>query len=301
LQPIEEEQVAAVAAVAKHASQEAVHQLQQHPQDIQQQQQEQQGQQDVVLSPRVRRQPRTARLSVSMPPAEAAAEAAAEAEAEAELKGAADTAGAIQHERVCDQHGNEGGDDEWDFDGPDVLQQLAASLRSAMDSRAGLKQHQHRQDSSAVATAAKAGAIVRRAAVAAAVDGDDGDDDSDVKGLRWRPSTGLQLPAKAAHITTLHVRRQGGSSEAAGPLVQLPSSAQPSGITTAAVLPPPAAAAATAAASSEAGLAKHGRAPPLDPVAAAKEARKAAPKTAGKSSALVEPCTLACPDHDGRG
>jgi hypothetical protein len=152
----------------------------------------------------------------------------------------------------------DGSDDgEFDFDGPGLLDALAASIRSALAVRTpGSSTHHQQQqkpkqqqpEPAVAATAASVGKQLPR----------------------WRPETGLPIPAGAATAADLSAAR--GPARAAAAAAAAAAAVAP---------PTPRAAAAAAAPAKEPGLAKRLAAPPRDAVRAAKEEKARAPDTAG--------------------
>lgn len=167
---------------------------------------------------------------------------------------------------------SDGDSDDWDFDSPDMLQNLAATIRSALGATAGTKQQQQQPH--------------RPPATGAADSGDAIADAVDLDSLRWRPATGLQLPPRAGQLiqsaaTALPAKQQ-QELAAAGPIVHNSAAAAAAEDLDAETAADASTQAAAAGVSKPKGLAKHTRVPTLDPAAAAKEARKLKPDTAGK-------------------
>jgi hypothetical protein len=151
------------------------------------------------------------------------------------------------------------------FDGPDVLQSLAAAIQSGFNSTPGAQHQQHLHQQQQPQTP----------------------QEPDPAQLRWRPHTGLHVPAKAAAAAALTAATAPGrrrkqqqqgqeqqdpeQQQLGGPLVA--GDAAPSG--------PEAAAAAGGA--KDPALCKALVAPTLDAAAREREARKSAPDTAGKA------------------
>lgn len=163
----------------------------------------------------------------------------------------------------------EGENADWEFDGPDMLENLAASIRSALGTATGAHHHQQQQ--------------TRQKTAAGAAAAKDSDDDLGPDSLRWRPATGLQLPPKAGQLMQSAAAalppKQRQELAQTGPQVQSPAHIAHAEAETAAKANTQAAAAEP---TKPKGLAKHTRVPTLDPAAAAKEARKLKPETAGK-------------------
>jgi hypothetical protein len=165
------------------------------------------------------------------------------------------------------------GDDDagldFDFDGDGVLQNLAAAIRSGFHSQR--PQQPHQQPRTGLQAAAAAAAAARKSSSSGARELDD----AELQQLRWRPDTGLQMPARAAAAVAItkprqKKRQQDGVDEQ-----------QPVGAAAAAAGPQQPDPAAAAAASKQPGLAKALHAPSLDAAARGKEAKKSAPDTAG--------------------
>jgi len=165
----------------------------------------------------------------------------------------------------ADVFSSDDADSDLDFDGPGVLQNLAAALQSGFRSQSQQPPQQQR---------------FQGLRAAAAADKQQELDDAQLQQLRWRPHTGLQLPAKAAAAVSLVRPRQSKKSqqqdEPLGALVDTAAEAQATAQQAADV-----AGAAAAAATKQPGLSKALHAPTLDAAARTKEAKKAAPDTAG--------------------
>lgn len=137
-----------------------------------------------------------------------------------------------------------------------MLQNLAATIRSALETTTGQGRPPQQQPSTATSTSGRSMS-----------------NDTNLEDLRWRPATGLQLTVKAGQLVQSAAAalppKQRQELAASGPQVQtsaVPGSPTPT----------------TAAASKPKALAKQTRAPSLDPVAAAKDAKRSKPETAGK-------------------
>jgi hypothetical protein len=196
-------------------------------------------------------------------------------------------------QRSDDSSSEEEDDDlDFDFDGPGVLQNLAAAIRSGFQSQgqqqrqapAPQQQQQQQQPRGSLQAAAAA------AATAARSSGRELNDD-ELQQLRWRPHTGLQVPAQAAAAVALvrpmytkrgQRQQQLPQDEHIGALVEpAPAAAADGAGASSSGLQQSGAAAVAAAGSKPAGLSKALHAPTLDAAARAKESKKTAPDTAG--------------------
>jgi hypothetical protein len=195
----------------------------------------------------------------------------------------------IMQQPSDDSSSEEEDDDlDFDFDGPGVLQNLAAAIRSGFHSQ-GHQQRQapasrHQQQKQPIGSLQAAAAA---AATAARSSGRELNDD-ELQQLRWRPHTGLQVPAQAAAAVALvrpmytrrGQRQQQPQDEHIGALVEsAPAAAADGAGASSSGLQQSGAAAA--AGSKPAGLSKALHAPTLDAAARAKESKKTAPDTAG--------------------
>jgi Fcf2 pre-rRNA processing len=169
----------------------------------------------------------------------------------------------------ADSSSSSDGEGEWDFDSPDMVASLAATIRSALGG----------------AMARPRAAAVQPAAARAPPDADA----EQLKHLRWRPDTGLELPHAAAAVVACTAAAAGGRRNrqlaAAGPRVAggvaSADPTAPGGSHTTSGSSPLLAAPPQGAVKPR-GLAKAVRAPTLDPAAVRKAERAAAPDTAGK-------------------
>jgi hypothetical protein len=164
-------------------------------------------------------------------------------------------------------------DDDLDFDSEGVLQNLAAAIRSGFQSQSQPQKPQQQQQPTGLQAAAAAAAAAGRSSGREL-------DDVELQQLRWRPQTGLQMPARAAAAVALtkpkhHNRKknQQQQDELIGALVDT-AAADDAGAGSAQQ-------AAAAAASKDPVLSKALRAPTLDAAARTKEAKQSAPDTAG--------------------
>jgi hypothetical protein len=186
------------------------------------------------------------------------------------------------HAQAAELSSDSDDDDDPDlgFERPGVLQNLAAAIRSGFQSQSQqLQQKQQQQQQQQQPSRLHAAAL---AAAAAGRSSGRELDDSELQQLRWRPHTGLQMPAKAAAAVALTQPRQGKKP---GQLQEEPVGALVDGSAAAAAAAGSAeqadTAAAAAGATKQPGLSKALRAPTLDAAARTKEAKKSAPDTAG--------------------
>jgi hypothetical protein len=163
-------------------------------------------------------------------------------------------------------------DGDLDFDGEAVLQNLAAAIRSGFQSQCQQQKPQQQQPTglqAAAAAAAAAGCSSAREL-----------NDAELQQLRWRPQTGLQMPARAAAAVALtkpkhHTRKrhQQQQDELIGALVNTAAADDAAAAS--------AQQADAAAASKDPVLSKALRAPTLDAAVRTKEAKQSASDTAG--------------------